>query len=85
MTDKRIRSITKALSWRICGTFITSALVFIFTRQWELSIGIGVLDFGTKVIAYYFHERAWLAVGWGKQELIPIGFVNFNLPWTNSL
>ena len=68
MDDTHRRSIAKAISWRIIGTFITSLLIFAFTRQWALSVGIGVLDFVIKVFAYYFHERAWFFVRWGKQN-----------------
>ncbi len=66
MDDKHRRSIAKAVSWRIIGTFITAFLIFAFTRKWGLSLGIGILDFTIKVFTYYLHERAWLVVRWGK-------------------
>ena len=67
MKDNHTRSVAKAISWRIIGTIITAALVFIFTGQWALSIGIGVVEFIVKSLAYYVHERAWFLVNWGKQ------------------
>ncbi|MGA3213292.1 MAG: DUF2061 domain-containing protein [Terriglobales bacterium] len=66
MKERHGRSIAKALSWRISGTAITSALVFAFTGKWKLSLDIGILEFCTKSFAYYFHERVWSYVSWGK-------------------
>lgn len=66
MNERRGRSFAKAVSWRLIGTLITSLLVFAFTGKWGLSIGVGVLDFATKIVGYYVHERIWLAISWGK-------------------
>lgn len=76
MQDSHARSITKALSWRITGTIdtiILSFLVITYAGHGDLKIppiytasAIGLAELFTKVILYYFHERAWLNVKWGK-------------------
>ena len=68
MDDQHRRSFAKAVSWRFVGTFITSLLVLVFTGQWMLSFGIGVLDFVTKIFVFYAHERLWLVIPWGIKE-----------------
>ena len=71
MSDKHIRSIAKSLSWRICGSILTSIIVFTFTGKWTLSFTVGAADFILKILAFYFHERMWFIIKWGKREVKP--------------
>ena len=73
MIEQRTRSIFKALSWRIFATLTTMIIVFIFTRQWVLSLSVGVLEVTSKLVLYYFHERIWNRITWGKKNL-PVTF-----------
>lgn len=66
MIERKKRSIAKAFTWRALATTITMLLVFLFTGEIELSLGIGVLDVLVKLLVYYLHERAWNRVRWGK-------------------
>lgn len=66
MKEKRFRSIIKAVSWRIIATSTTTVLVFIFTNNFELAIGVGIFDIITKLLFYYIHERVWNKIKWGK-------------------
>jgi len=66
MQEKKQRSIVKAITWRFIATLTTMALVFIFTKEWKLSLGVGVLDVVIKLCFYYLHERGWNKVQWGK-------------------
>ncbi len=68
MKEDHLRSVAKAISWRIGATFITAALVYLFTGKWTLAIGIGVAEFIIKAIVYYFHERIWILIPWGRQR-----------------
>jgi adenylylsulfate kinase len=67
MNESKKRSITKAITWRILATVTTMALVFLFTGEWVLTVGVGLLDMLIKLLAYYVHERAWLRVRWGRK------------------
>jgi len=69
MKDKHLRSIAKSISWRIIGTIITSALVFLFTRQWAMSLTVGAMEFVVKSLAFYVHERVWFTIGWGRSDI----------------
>lgn len=55
----------KMVSWRITGTVITIALVYLFTKNAAVSFSLGGLEIVTKMVVYYIHERAWNGVSWG--------------------
>ena len=60
------RSFAKAVSWRITGSIDTFVLSFIITGSFKFAGSIAVTEMVTKIVLYYFHERAWAAVPWGK-------------------
>lgn len=66
--DKRVRSLSKAISWRIVATSTTILLVFIFTGNPLLSVGVGSLELIVKLIVYYLHERVWNMSDFGRKE-----------------
>ncbi|MBT3690789.1 DUF2061 domain-containing protein [Candidatus Woesearchaeota archaeon] len=68
MGDKNTRSIVKAITWRVFATLITMLLVFFITKEVALSFGIGILDVFYKLLFYYFHERTWNHIKWGKDS-----------------
>jgi uncharacterized membrane protein len=55
----RKRHILKTISWRIIGTIDTIILSGIITGSWKFGLAIGGVEVITKMILYYFHERAW--------------------------
>lgn len=66
--DTHFRSIIKALSWRIFATITTILIVFAFTRKLILSLGIGAVEVVVKLLLYYFHERIWSVIPFGKRK-----------------
>ena len=64
--EKPIRSVAKALSWRVVGTLDTLVVSYILTGRISLAASIASVDFITKLILYFFHERIWNAIKWGK-------------------
>lgn len=65
-SEKPLRSILKALSWRVVGTLDTLVVSYILTGQIALATSIASVDFLTKLILYFFHERIWNKIKWGK-------------------
>ena len=57
--ESKKRSLIKAVSWRALGTIDTFVLSWIITGQIHLAAAIGGVEVFTKMILYYFHERAW--------------------------
>ena len=67
MSDHHKRSVVKAISWRFFATFSTMIIVLIFTGKLLLAFGVGAVEFITKIILYYFHERFWEKIKWGRR------------------
>ena len=64
--ETRWRSLFKALSWRFLATFITAGIVWALTGQGKFAAAVGVLDTTVKLFVYFFHERIWLRIPFGK-------------------
>jgi uncharacterized membrane protein len=67
--ERRIRSIVKAASWRLTGTLDTVVVSFLITGSLKASFSIGGLELFTKLTLYYFHERLWNRLHFGRQKL----------------
>ena len=68
MKVTKLRSVLKAISWRIVGTLDTMALGWIITGSPLMGLKIGALELFTKFILYYFHERIWLRFKFGTED-----------------
>ncbi|MGI8419726.1 MAG: DUF2061 domain-containing protein, partial [Candidatus Levyibacteriota bacterium] len=53
-------------TWRIVATIITALGVVIFTHKWDIALGVGGLTGLINLILYYFHERLWENIVWGR-------------------
>ena len=67
MKVTRARSLTKALSYRIWGTLSSFAVAYILTGDATLSGLIAFWETVVKVVIYYWHERAWNFIDWGRK------------------
>ncbi len=65
-TEKPLRSVAKSISWRIVGTMDTIIISWLVTGTLTLAFSIGAIELFTKMILYFFHERVWNNIGWGK-------------------
>ncbi|NJD01918.1 MAG: DUF2061 domain-containing protein [Ruminiclostridium sp.] len=66
MTDRPIRSIAKAVSWRMTGTFDTILISFFITGKIKFALSIGFVELITKTLLYFFHERIWNMIKFGR-------------------
>ena len=64
--ESHTRTIAKALSWRIVATTITFTVAWLITRKVTFAAEIGIADTIIKLGAYYFHERIWIRIKFGK-------------------
>ncbi|MCK0156030.1 DUF2061 domain-containing protein [Cellulophaga sp. F20128] len=60
------RSIVKSISWRIVGTIDTVIISWFVTGALTLAFSIGLIELVTKMALYFFHERIWNSIKWGK-------------------
>lgn len=65
-SEKPIRSVAKAISWRVIGTLDTLLISYLLTGKVVLAASIASIDFVTKMFLYFFHERLWNKINWGK-------------------
>ena len=63
--ESRKRSIAKTITFRIVATLTTFILVLIFTNEIKIALGLSIVEFFSKIIVYYVHERIWTKVRWG--------------------
>ena len=64
--DQPKRSILKSITWRALATLTTFVIVYAYTDELALSLGVGAVEVVTKMSLYYLHERLWLRVRWGR-------------------
>lgn len=55
----RKRHLLKTITWRIVGTIDTIILSWIISGDPFIGLSIGGAEVVTKMLLYYFHERAW--------------------------
>ncbi|PCI03604.1 MAG: hypothetical protein COB81_03695 [Flavobacteriaceae bacterium] len=65
-SEKPMRSIVKSISWRIVGTLDTVLISWAVTGDTKMALSIGSVELVTKMVLYFFHERAWNKIKWGK-------------------
>ncbi len=64
--EKLKRSLVKTISWRVVGTIDTIVISYLITGTLALAFSIGFVELVSKLVLYFFHERAWNKIKWGK-------------------
>ena len=67
--ENRYRSIMKTISWRITGSIDTLIISYLITREIAWAISISLIEVFTKLILYYFHERIWNKLSFGRKKM----------------
>jgi len=66
--DAPTRSIVKTLSWRVASIIITFLVSYLVTKNTSVAASISLADSIIKLVAYYYHERAWTHIRWGRKK-----------------
>jgi len=69
--EKNRRSVIKSATYRVLSLSVDSMVAYFFTRNVALSAGIVILVNGYSTLLYYFHERVWAHIRWGREERKP--------------
>jgi uncharacterized membrane protein len=64
----KARSFTKSLSYRIFGTLSSFLVAYAITGKGSLSALIAIWETVVKVGIYYWHERIWDRIKWGRKD-----------------
>lgn len=67
--ETKRRSIVKAFTWRTLGTLDTIVISYFLTGEIKTAISIGGIEIFTKMFLYFFHERTWNMIKWGKRGI----------------
>ncbi|MHB1947706.1 MAG: DUF2061 domain-containing protein [Gammaproteobacteria bacterium] len=65
MKESHLRSIMKAFSWRVFATLTTMVITYFITGEISFAIYVGLFEFVSKIVLYYFHERLWGIIPFG--------------------
>ncbi len=60
--ESHLRSLLKAITYRITGTVTTTLLVLAVTGELAVAMAVGLVEPAVKIVVYYLHERAWQRV-----------------------
>ena len=66
MSVTKTRSFVKAITWRTTGTLDTFIISLLITKKPFIAASIASVEVLTKIVLYYFHERIWNKIGWGR-------------------
>lgn len=66
------RHIAKSVTWRIIGTIDTILLSWLITGDAFTGLKIGFAEVVTKMVLYYFHERAWYKINLAKNGILRV-------------
>ena len=74
-SESHLRSLLKAMSWRIMATSTTGLIAWGITGNTGTATKIAGIEFFIKFAVYYFHERVWQLVPRGTIRRIyrPLG------------
>ncbi len=64
--DTAKRSWMKSITWRVVGVVLLGLITFTITKNWKEMAIITVIFHGIRVVLYYYHERVWERVSWGR-------------------
>ncbi len=70
------RSIVKSISWRLLGSFDTAVIGYFVTGSFKMSLSIASIEVFTKIVLYYFHERAWAHSRFGLRKIEDVAPTN---------
>ena len=72
--ERKRRSIVKTISWRTIGTIDTILISWFVVGDINFAVTIGGVELFTKMALYFFHERAWNKISFGRVNHTPIEY-----------
>lgn len=67
MNVSKKRSFAKSLTWRVVALITTFVTLYALSKDINMATLATVITNTVNFVAYYYHERVWNAVTWGKQ------------------
>ena len=74
IVESRLRSVLKAVSWRVLATLTTVVVAYFVIGNVGDALKIGSVEVVVKMGIYYIHERIWAQLPLGAvRKMLPIG------------
>ena len=67
MSVKKSRSLAKSLTWRVVALLTTFITLYALSKDINMATLATIITNGVNFVAYYYHERMWNSVSWGKE------------------
>jgi uncharacterized membrane protein len=67
MSVKKSRSLAKSLTWRVVALITTFVTLYVLSKDINMATIATLITNGVNFVAYYYHERIWNSVRWGKE------------------
>ena len=67
MSVSKKRSFAKSLTWRVVALVTTFVTLYALSKDINMATLATIITNTVNFVAYYYHERIWNAVRWGKQ------------------
>ncbi|MBB4051564.1 putative membrane protein [Devosia subaequoris] len=61
-----VRSVVKAITWQVLGLFTMTTLAWFATGDLVASGSLALSAAFTGLICFFFHERIWARIRWGR-------------------
>jgi len=62
------RSIVKAITYRVVIIILDFTTIYLFTGKVNIALGFMLISNLYTTVAYYFHERIWSGIEWGRKS-----------------
>lgn len=60
------RSVMKTISYRVVILILDFVAIYFFTGQIKIAVGFMIVSNIYTTLGYFFHERIWDKIKWGK-------------------
>jgi uncharacterized membrane protein len=67
MNVSKKRSFAKSLTWRVVALITTFVTLYALSKDINMATLATLITNTVNFVAYYYHERIWNAVRWGKE------------------
>ena len=62
------RTLVKTIAWRVAATVISWSSLYFYTEKIGQSTKIAITAAAAGTVAYYFYERLWNGITWGREH-----------------
>ena len=66
--ESNTRSLAKTISWRIVVFVLDISIAYLIFKDLQIASSFAVIKLVVATIFYYFHERIWNSINWGKKD-----------------